>query len=135
MKGIAPVVATILMLLIVIAIIGFAYTFFTGMIGTAGEQTEEQMKATIGSMNKGIWLESASGQTLIVRTLGTGTIDASAGEINVLIDGSPVTCSWSPSTLPSGSTSVCTLTLPETCGSGSNVTVMGPSNTVSKICS
>jgi flagellin-like protein len=132
MKGIAPVVATILMLLIVIAIIGFAYTFFTGMIGTAGEQTEEQMKATVSQMSKGIWVEGASGTAIIVRTLGTGTITP-ATELSVLINNNPVTCSWSVSPMPSGSTSVCTLA--SACVVGDNVTVIGPSNTVSKICS
>ena len=52
MKGIAPIVATILMLLIVVAIVGFVYTFFSGMAGTTAEETETQLRATISAMSK-----------------------------------------------------------------------------------
>ena len=127
MKGIAPIVATILMLLIVIALVGFAYTFLSGIIGTAGEQTEEQLKATISQLSKGIWVESAIDTKVIVRNLGTENIDTS--EITV----SPSDCStWSLDPISAGSASICTL--PASC-SGSIITVVGPSNTIEKDCS
>ena len=128
MRGIAPVIATILMLLIVIAIIGFAYTFFSALVGTAGEQTEEQMKATISQMSKGIWIDSASGTSIVVRNLGTESINTTS-EVTV----TPNDCaSWSTEMIASGSTSTCTLAA--SC-SGTRVTAAGPSNTVSKDCS
>ncbi|MBS3054042.1 MAG: hypothetical protein J4431_00710 [Candidatus Aenigmarchaeota archaeon] len=45
-KGITPVIAIILLLLITIAVIGFATGFFQSIVTTGGQQAQDASKAT-----------------------------------------------------------------------------------------
>ena len=132
MKGIAPIVATILMLLIVIALIAVAYTFFLGLLGTSTEQTGKASKDVISQMSKGIWIDSASGKTVIVRNLGFENINVA--EITLLVGDAQLVGNWigtTNETIEAGTAQVFNLT--ESCA-GKLVKVVGPSNTREETC-
>ena len=130
MKGIAPVVATILMLLIVIAIIGFAFTFFSNVVTTTGERVEEQAEATGEAMSKLIEIKVATGQNVIVQNKGPAQINAQE-ELTLLIDEVITPCVWDSTYVNASQLTTCTLAADCT---GSTITVIGPTNTPEKVC-
>ena len=67
-----------------------------------------------------------------MRNLGTESISLATGAEEITVSG--YTCDWGTATeIGAGLAAVCTLGA--TCPAGSTITVMGPSNTLSKTCS
>lgn len=96
MKGITPVVAVILLLMITIVIIGFATGFFQQVIATTGEgavgtaeRTTEQYQKIAQFVGAG---DDGTDSTVTVQSVGA--TDIPVGEVAVLIDGVAVSCSW-----------------------------------------
>jgi flagellin-like protein len=85
MKGITPIVSTILLLLITIAIIGLVAAFLTGAIGTSSESASESMGHIIESMATRFRLDyvDTTGDNLYIRNIGENTIS----ELYVYVDG------------------------------------------------
>jgi flagellin-like protein len=85
MKGIAPVVGTILLLLVTIAIIGFVFVFLSGVIGTSGEETSESMGHIVESMATrfDVAYVDTTGDNLYLRNIGENTIS----NLTVYLDG------------------------------------------------
>ena len=85
MKGIAPVVSTILLLLITIAIIGVVFVFLSGAIGTSTEETSESMGHVIESLSTrfSVAYVDTTGDNLYIRNIGEHTIS----ELVVIVDG------------------------------------------------
>ena len=85
-KGITPVISVILLLLIAVALVGFAMTFFT-QIGTgASSQTDERLTEQNRLGNQKLIISSASinGQSLIAaKIVNTGTVELRANEVTV----------------------------------------------------
>jgi len=132
-KGIEPVVTTILLLLIVIAIVGFAATFFTSIVGTAGEKTGSQLNATIGQISRIISIDSASGRSIIVRNQGPQAISTTS-DLTLLVADAIPTGKWIGSTnvtIEAGTSQIFSL---DTACTGSKVKATGPSNTAEKDC-
>ena len=78
MKGLSDVIAVILLLLITIAIIGFAFVFFTKLSSTATNATQQQLDTELSKQGKlkycgmqtGIGLTTGSRKPVI--SLGSG---------------------------------------------------------------
>lgn len=100
MKGITPVIATILLLLITISMVGFAFVWFSRVTTTAGTQIENQTLNQVNQAAKVIRIEAlktTAPATVSVRNSGTAVFPVS--EISVFIDGAPVltaTCATAP---------------------------------------
>ena len=75
MKGISGIIATILLVLIAIALVGTAYVFFSGMIG--------------GRTSKPISIAASDGNTVVISNDGTEAI--SSGEIKIFVNGQEAT--------------------------------------------
>lgn len=109
MKGISAVIATILLLLIVIAIVGFAFGFFQRIFITTTTTTEEQVGTTIGQLQQIVRLENAAGTTLTLRNSGTASLNISI--ISVYVGSIPSACSFGTVTsIPVGTVANCNLT-------------------------
>jgi flagellin-like protein len=75
MKGITPVIALILLLVITIVIVGFTFTIFQSLVTTAGQSTERQTEQTTTLLSGCAEPEGVSGNVLYVRNCGTTSLD------------------------------------------------------------
>ncbi len=88
-KGITPVIAIILLLLITISIVGFSFMFFQRTTETASQSGEEQLKQQTASAGTQLRIEGASGNKVYIRNVGGSKIDKSA--LGFYADGAPKT--------------------------------------------
>ncbi len=87
-KGITPVIAIILLLLITISIVGFSFMFFQRTTETASQSGEEQLKQQTSQAGTQLRIEAASpSYEISVRNTGTNK----ASNIAVYVDGKPAT--------------------------------------------
>src|SRR3989338_872445 len=88
MKGITPVIAIILLLLITVAMVGFAMVWFQKFVAMTGSQTEENLQTQLDQQSKTIHIaniDNTNGITTIVTVIVPGaTIDCT---LDVLCDG------------------------------------------------
>ena len=96
MKGITPVVAVILLLMITIVIIGFATGFFQQVIATTGEGAVGTASKTTEQYQKVAQFSGAGddGTDTKVTVKSVGAVDIPVAEIAVLIDGVAQNCAW-----------------------------------------
>lgn len=116
MKGITPVIAIILLLLITVAMVGFAFVWFTRISTTAAERIENQTERLLSV--KSLRIENAIGTTVDIRNTGDGTISAPEMAFYVNDIRTPATC---PSIAPNA-VATCILTN-STCPTGGRVRV------------
>ena len=112
MKGISGIIATILLVLIAIALVGVAYVFFSGMIG--------------GRTAKPISIADSDGNTVVVSNDGTEAINS--GEIKIFVNGKEATV-LNPQAIQPHQSAVLKFAPPE--GGSVTVNVVSPSNAVS----
>src|SRR3989344_4397041 len=129
-KGITSVIAVILLLLITIAVIGFATGFFQTIVQTSGTQATDAAQQTGDRLQKTVEFVAASAETVTVKNAGTTTM-TTATDLTVLIAGVPKTCTWSAASVAAGTTTTCTITA--TAGndctpSAAAITVVAPGN-------
>ena len=136
MKGITPVVAIILLLLITIAVVGFAFGYFSTIMTTTGEAAGQQAEETTARLQKVVSIDNiyddAVNADVTVRNVGSQAI--LVGEIAFYADDVPVTTlTWigSPPSIAAGQTETATLTGMTGCIS---IRVVGPSNSDVKEC-
>lgn len=130
MKGITPVVAVILLLLITIAVIGFAFGYFSTIMQTTGEAAQEQAEATTDRLSKSVLIDSVADTNLYIRNVGTKNINVTS-EISVYKDGTSEACSFANQAyLTPNEVRVCTLA---DC-TGSRIKVVAPAGPVEANC-
>ena len=123
MKGITPVIATILLLLITISMVGFAFVWFTGMFGSIATSTENATQQQLIQMNQKINIESAKTGFITVRNIGTYSITNTSLSV-YKNDVLQTNCAWTTSSVaPNGIiTSNCGCTV------GDTIKVTAPGN-------
>ena len=129
-KGVTEVIAIILLLLITVAVIGFATGFFQSIVTTGGQQAQDASKATGDRVQQIIGYVASTDDSITIKNAGTQDIDTA--KLSFLVDGSSVTCipALSGSKSP-GQTITCEGI---TCASGDTITVSAPGNTVTGVC-
>lgn len=123
MKGITPVVAVILLLLIVIALVAFSSVFFQRVATTGTQAGEEQLTRLAVSTGKAVKVDNAGTASLTVRNTGTQAV-ALATEVAIYVNNAPVACTWSAAVLNAGETATCTAGY--SCVAGQTVKVTSP---------
>jgi flagellin-like protein len=128
MKGISTVIATLLMLLITIALAGMAYVYISGVF--TGRTSK-----TIAVIDAGCI--AGTSYYVTVRNLDTTNTIAATTDLIVRVDNVQVTTiTWNPATIAAnGGTSTGTITNPagETAGTIHKIKVVGPANTEEKL--
>jgi flagellin-like protein len=119
-KGITPVVATILLLIIVIAIVGYSFGFFQRIFTTAGTTAESEIGGVTGNIKQAVSIDSVSGTSLYLRNTGTAALGVSG--ISAYVNGVQVACDWGTTTTI-GANEVKGCTLASACASGSSLRV------------
>ena len=118
MKGISAVIATILLLLIVVAIVGFAFGFFQRIFSTTAAAVENQTESTLSQIGQSVRIDAVAGTAVTVRNVGSVTIQGST--LAFYVNGVARTCPIAGSVAP-GAVASCTLSA--SCGTGSTLRV------------
>ena len=108
MKGISPVIAVILLLLITVAIVGLSFGFFSRITTQTSQTTEQQVTQQVQQMSKVIQIDAQNDSTVVIRNVGSATIQYS--EMGVYINGTAKGCTWTPSSpteIAAGTTASC----------------------------
>ncbi len=116
MKGITPVIAIILLLLITISLVGFAFIYFTRVTEIAAARTQEQLENVINAQQMVVVIDNVvvtapASTTLTIRNVGAQNFDANA-KVSVYIDNVLVpagSCTWSPADIAAGGVSSCAI--------------------------
>jgi len=78
MRGITAIIAVILLLMISIAIVGFAYFFLTGVVQTATNETSTQLEKQTSTFGESFAVESVNGYQVVIRNRGTAPLKNSS---------------------------------------------------------
>ncbi|HLD49248.1 MAG TPA: archaellin/type IV pilin N-terminal domain-containing protein [archaeon] len=70
MRGITQIIATILLLMIAIAIIGFSYIFLSGIMSESSQETETQLFTSANIAGDCIRIENINDNEIYVRKCG-----------------------------------------------------------------
>ena len=137
MKGITPIITVILLLLIAVVMVGFAFGFFSNIFTTTSSETTTALNTTVSIYGKQIRIDSIdSSATRIVTLRAVGSKPISQGDIVLYVGGNPVTlfAGTCPSTIINpGGTSICTLALLQ-CPPGSSLRAVAPGNEHTAVC-
>ncbi len=133
MKGITPVIAIILLLLITIAMVGFAFVWFSRVATTSGTNIESQLNTTFGASGKKVGIDSRTTTVVAVRNIGSVTLQTS--EISVYVDGGLRTCTWAGAitSLAPGAVGSCTFS-GAACAGPARIRVTAPGNADETAC-
>ncbi len=91
MKGITPVIAVILLIMITISMVGFLFVWFSGFVPSILSQTEEHMTEQQRQMQMGVGFIAAYSDTdgtLNVSVRNTGTVEIKANELIIIVTSS-----------------------------------------------
>jgi len=135
-KGITPVIAVILLLLITIAMVGFAFIWFGRVLTISTNATQAQLESQLSAQAKKISIDNINSalNTITIRNIGSQSV---AGTELALYVNSTVAsgCTWNPSSLPPGTTSTCNWSTPAPpCAAGTRVKVTAPGNFDEVLC-
>jgi len=75
MKGITPVIAVILLLMITISLVGFAFIWFSGLTKSITNQTSEHLEQQMRAMTSDFRIENVAGDKVYIRNIGTSEIN------------------------------------------------------------
>lgn len=132
MKGITPVVAIILLLLITISMVGFAFVWFTRVGELTTQQTQQQLQSQLDAQAQNVKIDaiSAARDKITLRNRGTATIPLA--QISIFVEGAALACTtWSPTAaLTPGSIVTCTAGFLCAAGNTVKVTTLGQGDTV-----
>ena len=128
MKGITPVIAVILLMLISISMIGFAAIWFSRLAESSESSVNSGLNSTTSAIAKKLRIDNAAGTSLSVRNIGSQTVSPS--EMSFYINGAAVTCNIT-SVQPNA---IGTCTLSSSCASGNTLKVSAPGGSDSVTC-
>ena len=126
MKGITPVIAIILLLMITISLVGFAFVWFTRMTEGLTNQTSESLNQQMLVQRTKVTIDNfdeANG-ILVIRNTGSVNLDGAKVKVYVNTTGLISDCSLSNSIAP-GETATCTSNGLKTCTGTIVVTSIG----------
>lgn len=136
MKGITPVIAIILLLLITISMVGFAFVWFTRVGELATQQTEEQLKKQLEQQSMKIRIDSVSKTSpmgVVIRNTGSAAIPIKSivgfkNEVNVDCKDGATKFSASSATLAIDAIVTCTdgRASPEGCTTSDKIKITTP---------
>ena len=139
MKGITPIITVILLLLIAVVMVGFAFGFFSNIFTTTSTETTSALNTTVSIYGKQVRIDNINGSILAdvrnvtIRAVGSRAL--SAGDVKLYNSaGADVTSgNCPPSSVSPGSTGICT-TLLNACVPQTSIRAVAPGNTDTKTC-
>ena len=130
MKGISPIIAVVLLLMITISMVAFAYIWFTRITVGALNQSQSQQESLQQQTGKKVVIDNINGNLITLRNIGTYPVKKE--EISVFINGVITTITSGCDTLNVREVETCVLSA--SCQSGGKVKVVSPGITDEVIC-
>jgi len=122
MKGISPIIAVVLLLMITISMVAFAYIWFTRITTGALNQSQSQQEAVQQQAGKRIVIDGINGNLITLRNIGTYSVSKS--EISVFVNGVATTITSGCDKLDPQKVETCMLAI--SCPTGGRVRVVSP---------
>lgn len=130
MKGITPIIAIILLLLITISLVGFAFIYFTRITEYAGQQTQQQLEDVLLQQQQVVRIDNVvdtgpnpnTASLLALRAIGSASVPES--KISVYVGSTLYPCDLTQDPIPSGQVATCTIAV-DCAGSQVRVTTPG----------
>lgn len=133
MKGITPVIAIILLLLITISMVGFAFVWFGRISTILTNQTESELTGQHNLQCQRVSIDSISAANAAVYIKNIGTCNIAAGAIKVYVSGAEATCTPVLGAMAPGVTDDCDWSA-SPCTTGIVVKVTAPGNSDETTC-
>ncbi len=133
MKGITPVIAIILLLLITISMVGFAFVWFGRISTLLTNQTESEIVGQQALHCQRIVIDSLSSSTATVYVKNIGTCNIAADAVKVYVSGAEATCTPSLGIMAPGVTDDCDWS-GSACTTGTVVKVTAPGSSDETTC-
>jgi len=130
MKGISPIIAVVLLLMITISMVAFAYIWFTRITVGALNQSQSQQESLQQQTGKKVVIDNINGNLITLRNIGTYPVKKE--EISVFINGVITTITSGCDTLNIQEVETCVLSA--SCQPGGKVKVVSPGITDEVIC-
>jgi len=121
-KGVSGIIATILLVMITIGLVGTAYIYFSGMVSG---KTAKTISISDVSCN-------SSGYITVVIS-NDGTQDISDSDLTVLVDNADRSANYDFETVSSHDTATVVSTIAESTGSDHTILITSPSNSERQI--
>lgn len=125
MKGITPVIAVILLLLVTISMIAFAFVWFGRVSTTAMNAVENSSNQMYNTAGKIITIDNIESATSKVTVRNIGTLTIAGSELVVYKSNALVTCSFS--SIAPGQSGMCQIAGGGSCA-GLTIKVTAPGN-------
>lgn len=129
-KGITPVIAIILLLLITISMVGFAFVWFSRVATISAERAENQTLEQFSAQEKKIRIDNAKGTSASIRNIGSRAI--AVAEMAAFVDDVSVTLSGCTGSIQPGAVVICTLST--SCDSPERLKMTAPGNQDIVVC-
>ena len=122
-KGITPVIATILLLIITIAIVGYSFGFFQRLFGAAANVTSTGLDDLTKNIRQAITIDGVNGVTVVLRNGANPSINSTV--LGFYVDGALIPCSFGSGVVSVmiNSSSIIPCTLTTGCPSGGTLRV------------
>ncbi len=125
MKGITPVIAIILLLLITISMVGFAFVWFSRVTSSAGAQIENSTLSQLRTQGQRITIENINPSAATVTVRNSGTVSIADTELALYVNNALTACAWAPTSISPGGRTTCDWS-GSACASGTTVKVVAP---------
>jgi len=106
-KGITDIIAVVLLLMITISLVGFAWIWLQRAAGSTMEATTTGLEAQQQTAGKLIRIDNVDSTNGNVTVRNIGSYNISDNELSVYVDGVVLVCSWSPTSMAPGTTMTC----------------------------
>lgn len=126
MKGITPVIAIILMLLVTISLTAFVAVFFQQAVAMQGGQAQSATEAQVDIQGQKIDFVAAGEGSLVVKSVGTSPVT----QVSVLVGGQPVSASLGGSVAPGAVGTIAVSNIELASLPDGEVTIAAPGNTI-----
>jgi flagellin-like protein len=132
MKGITPVIAVILLLLITVAMVGFAFIWFSRVTAMTTNATQAQIENTMSMQAKRVAVENIDSTNSVVSIRNIGSQSLLRADLALYVNGAKVNClagvkDW-PASITPGGTGNCDWSDGPACTPGTTIKVTAPGN-------
>lgn len=135
MKGITPVIAIILLLLITISMVGFAFIWFQRVAQTATSAADTQLAGQLNRQAQIASIDNIDDTNNNITIRHSGTASMSTSDIAVYLNSTGVTCAWNvPGSWAPGAFRACTVVGGLSCSGTTQVRIAAPGNQDSTLC-
>lgn len=109
MKGITPVIAIILLLLITISMVGFAFVWFQRVAQQTQTSTESQLAEQLSQQGQKVSIDNVDDTNNNITLRHIGTVATDTSKVTLYVNNARISCAWdAPGSWAAGAFKSCT---------------------------